>query len=97
MDAKAEVRKAIKSLPWYLLGGWLFLPLALALFTAGASLMLYVFPFGIFNTGEFWIAIASLIGPGLLLWIPRQFFRAALFSWKCNHIVRYDGSGTKWN
>ena len=87
VNVQDETRKALRSLPWYLIGGWLLLPLPLAFFTAGASLLLYALPFGILNPGEFWVAILSFAGPGLALWIPRQFLRAAVFSWKRNHLV----------
>lgn len=87
-----EVKVALKSLPWYLVGTFLFLPLILAPFTFGGSLMLYVIgPGGLF-TGKHsdfvWSCIVLSV-PGLLVWVLRQFFRAAVFSWKKNHLVRY--------
>jgi len=89
MDYREQVRSALRSLPWYIIGGWLFLPLVLAIFTGGASLLLYVFPFSFSNPGEFWVAVLSFVGPGLAIWIPRQFIRAATFSWRRNHLARY--------
>ena len=89
MEAKDEVRKALRSLPWYLIGGYLFGPLLLAMFTAGASLLLYLFPFSMFDgyPEDLKAGIVSLLLPGLIVWILRQFIRAAAFSWRRNHLA----------
>lgn len=84
-----EFRKALRSLPWYLVGGWLFLPAVLALFTAGWSLIIYLAPGMLFGDkpNDLMTGVLMLLGPGLLIWIPRQFIRAAIYSWKKNHLV----------
>lgn len=88
-----EFRKALRSLPWYLVGGWLFLPAVLAIFTFGWSLALYMAPAALFSDspGDWKLGLAMLLGPGLIIWIPRQFIRAAIFSWRKNHLVRLPG------
>jgi len=92
MEAKDEVRKALRSLPWYLVGGYLFGPLLLAMFTAGASLAIYLMPILPFYAPDkvsFSLALAAVCAPGLTAWIFRQFFRAATFKWRSQHPVRY--------
>lgn len=84
MEIKEEIRKALKSLPWYLVAGVIFFPVVGAVFTGGMTLVFYLLYF----SGSP-LAWASSLGAGLFVWVVRQFFRAVFFSWRRNHIVRY--------
>ena len=73
------VMDAMRSLPWYLGGAVLIVPLAGAPFTGGWSLSLYILYF---------MSPSLLVIPlcaGALLWIIRQFFRFAMVA----HVSRY--------
>lgn len=76
MNGVDEVKRALRSLPWYLLGGLLFLPLVLAPFTAGDSLLLYVLYFGKPDWLNYGIPLSIAFG----IWLLRQFVRAAKFA-----------------
>jgi hypothetical protein len=81
------VTRALKSLPWYLLGSYLIFPAVAAPFTGFASLIWYVGPFdwiANFNKNGFGASLVFLgitIIPGLILWAIRQFFR---FAWRAH-------------
>jgi hypothetical protein len=79
--ARYQFRLALISLPWYLVGSYLIFPLIAAPFSGGLSLAMYVAPFLMFDPKEWryggWIMFAAPFLPGLLLWMIRQFFRAA--------------------
>lgn len=88
MAVPNELRKAARSLPWYLLGSYLISPLVFALFTFGASLIWYALPFMIFSAtdkypGQFreHLLLAAIpFAPGFILWIVRQYMASAVRS-----------------
>jgi hypothetical protein len=82
---KEETKKAIRSLPWYVVGSILFFPLVTGIFTGGVGFLLYAAYFSD-GSGQI-LMLAALVGLGA--WIIRQFFRAMLFAWRKEHIVRY--------
>jgi hypothetical protein len=78
---KKQIRAALHSLPWYLGGSLLLTPLFLIPVFGFASMMLYVAYF----SDQAYIAIPVGLIPGFLLWVVRQFIRAALWCWWQNH------------
>src|SRR5690349_14930231 len=92
---KEQFKAALKSLPWYLVGGFLFGPLILAPFTAGASLFLYIAPFTLLKDRGKYVSDSAYaqqqlmsvllpLAPGLIAWILRQFWRFAFHVWWMN-------------
>lgn len=83
-----QLTSAVRSIPWYIVGTFLFAPLLLALPTAGGSLAMYLAPYMMFtgNAKQFWGSFAIMVGPGLFLWILRQFLRAALSVYISNRV-----------
>lgn len=98
MNRKEEPRKALRSLPWYLGGSYLFAPLLAAPFTGGVSLVVYFIPFALLaslfgldlhdNRELFFLLMFLAFAPGFLFWIFRAFFRAAWFNFQ-NHRQLY--------
>lgn len=92
-----ELRKAARSLPWYLVGSYLISPLVFAVFTFGASLIWYALPFMIFGAhdkypGQFRenLVLASIpFLPGLVVWIVRQYMAAAVRTRQSNRYSAY--------
>lgn len=89
-----EVKAALKSLPWYLVGSYLITPAACAIFTLGISLTWYFIPFSqLINPHitflEVFVGTAFVCAPGFLLWLFKRFINAAVNEWKKNHLVRY--------
>jgi hypothetical protein len=84
--AHTQFRLALGSLPWYVVGTFLFGPALLAPFTAFASLAWYVALLALFSTNITQVAGAAgmIVVPGLFLWILRQFVRAAVYSYVAN-------------
>jgi hypothetical protein len=86
-EARYQLSKALRSLPWYVAFGIVFGPLVAAIFTAGWGLVLY---FGYFTKDGIQLLLITA-GAGAFIWLLRQFVRAAMYSWRQNHrqIVRY--------
>ncbi len=74
MYARTELRRAFRSLPWYLVASILLTPLVAAPFTAGSSLVLYAVYF-VYPASSLSLCAA----PGVLFWLIRQFARGAIF------------------